>query len=482
VTEADDGPGAVDPPSPPAPVGGSFRDPRSRVYDDGTRILRGLNRRAAADFEAVAQTGFFHLVTGAGQLVATSLDPHHALAPHGWTATLEHERLPVVTYPYEWTFSMLRDAALLHLDLVRRGLAMGVGCKDGTAYNVQFAGSAPVFIDLGSFEPVGADPWPGYRQFCQQLLYPLLIEAYLDVPFNPWLRGSLEGITPQQADRLLRGRTRLRRGVLAHVTAQAFAARRYTDRDDPAASTTAGDRKRIVSALVARLHTLIAGLPAPAAESTWSSYPDRSHYAAEALAAKDAFVGAAIGAVQPATVVDLGCNDGRYARLAAERGAAVVALDADRQVVDRLYRDLRRTGGDLSRSIVPLVSDLADPSPRLGWGLEERAALEDRVRPDLVLSLALIHHLVIGRNIPIASYLDALAAMAPEVVLEIPHRDDPMVQRLLSAKPDDTHTDYDVPRIADLVRARFDVVAEEVLPGGTRTLQHLRSRRPTASP
>ena len=244
------------------------------MYDDGTRILRGLNRRAAADFEAVAQTGFFDRVTGAGLLVATSLDPHHALAAHGWTATLEHERLPVVTYPYEWTFSMLRDAALLHLDLVRQGLALGVGCKDGTAYNVQFVGTAPVFIDLGSFEPVGADPWPGYRQFCQQLLYPLLIEAYLDVPFNPWLRGSLEGITPEQADRLLRGRTRLRRGVLAHVTAQAFAARRYADRARPGrVDRLRGPRSGSSRRWCDRLHTLIAGLPAPAAESDVEQLP-----------------------------------------------------------------------------------------------------------------------------------------------------------------------------------------------------------------
>jgi SAM-dependent methyltransferase len=460
----------------PTAAPGSFRDPRARVYDDGSTIRRGLSERGLADLRAVEASGLLAELVREGRVVGTHRVDDPELAALGWAGALVHDRIPIVTYPYEWTFSMLRDAALLQLAIVRRGLARGISCKDGTPYNVQFVGPRPVFIDVGSFEPTGADAWPGYRQFCQLYLYPLMVEAYLGVSFAPLLRGSIDGITPEQADRLLRGRVRARRGVLAHVTLQAFAARRYADRTDPAEAVAAdGEHVRIVGGLVARLESLIGGLPAPADPTVWSDYGDRSHYTSVALRAKDAFVARAVDAVAPGVVVDLGCNDGRFARAAAERGATVLALDADRLVVDRLYRQLRgtcRVGG----SVLPAVVDLADPSPSLGWDLAERPALDHRVDPDLVLALALVHHLVIGRNIPVPAFLDSLGRLGRHVVLEVPHRADPKVQQLLAAKPADTHLDYDDELVRAAIEARFEVVATEGLPGGTRTLHHLRSR------
>lgn len=461
----------------PIAVAGSFRDPRARVFDDGTDILRGLTAHGAADHEHVVASGLLDALMAEGKVVATHRAADDERAGPGWAASLVHERIPIVTYPYEWTFSMLRDAALLQLEIVRRGLEVGISCKDGTPYNLQFVGARPVFIDVGSFEPTGHDAWPGYRQFCQMFLYPLMLEAYLGVSFAPLLRGSLEGITPEQAARLLRGRARARRGVLTHVTVQALAARRYSTRRDPAEQVQAdGGHVRIVTALVARLEKLIAGLPLPTEASGWTDYEDRPHYSPAALAAKDAFVAHAVRRVEPRVVVDLGCNDGRYARTIAEQGATVLALDADRAVVDRLYRRLRDGDRDPAGTVLPSVADLADPSPRLGWGLTERTALRDRVAPDLVLSLALIHHLVIGRNIPITSYLAGLAELGPHVVLEVPHRNDPKVQELLRAKPADTHRDYTEDEIVRAASFPFEVVDACRLPGRTRTILHLRRR------
>lgn len=460
------------------PIGGSFRDPRARVYDLDGAIVRGLNEAGEADFGALEATAFYRSAQADATLISTRrADPEEAaaLVGQGWASALVHERVPVVSYPYEWTFSMLQDAALLHLDLVRRCIADGLACKDGTPYNVQFVGSRPTFIDVGSFEPLRSEPWPGYRQFCSLFLYPLLVEAHVDVSFAPFLRGSLEGITPDEAAKLLRGRARLHRGVLSHVTLQAAAARRYEARVDPAADLvrTSGTNVAIVEALTQRMAKLVRNLPTPTSPTEWSDYSDRRHYSGAALTEKDRFVVQALREARPAVVADLGCNDGRYAELAAEHAELVVALDADRRVVDALYRHLRGT----SLPILPLVGDLADPSPGLGWNLAERTPLAQRLTPDLVLSLALIHHLVIGRNVPVADYLDALAAMAPRVVLEVPHRDDPMVARLLAPKPADTHGDYHLDQIELRIEERFEVRRRQQLPGGSRTIYDLVARR-----
>ena len=461
----------------PQPIEGSFRDPHARVFEDDERILRGLDDTAAAAFDAVERTEWFRTASADQRLIGTrrAAGPAaDALVAQGWTAVLEHDRVPVVTYPYEWSFSMRRDAALLHLDLVGGAVAAGLACKDGSAYNVQFVGARPVFIDLGSFELASAACWPGYRQFCSHLLFPLLIEAHLGVSPAPMLRGSLEGIAPDDAARLLRGTAALRPGVLTHVKAQALAARRYAERPDPAANLVGdpGAQRALTAATVRRLTKVVDRLGAPDGPSEWSGYGARHHYGPTSLEAKDRFIGEALDLLRPATVLDLGCNDGRYSDLACEHGASVVAVDADRKVVDRLYQRITGTG----RPILPLVGDLADPSPALGWALRERQPLAARFAPDLVLALALIHHLVIGRNIPIDAFVDGLASMAPDAVLEIPHRDDPMVQRLLDAKPADAHLDYGVEQIEAAVQARFTVTARRGLPGGTRTILRLRRR------
>jgi SAM-dependent methyltransferase len=448
------------------------------VYDLDGVIVRGLSEAGEEDFAAVEASEFFRGAQADGALVGTrrvELSELPALEGQGWASALVHDRVPVVSYPYEWSFSMLQDAALLQLDLVRRCVADGFACKDGTPYNVQFVGARPTFIDVGSFEPLRGEPWPGYRQFCSLFLYPLLVEAHLDVSFAPFLRGSLEGIAPEEAAKLLRGRARLHRGILSHVTVQAMAARRYEARVDAAADLVqaSGTKVPIVEALTQRMTKLVRGLQTPSSPTEWSDYSDRSHYSAASLTEKDRFVIEVLREARPAVVADLGCNDGRYAEMAAEHAQLVVALDADRRVVDALYRSLR----ERSLPILPLVGDLADPSPGLGWNLTERVPLAQRLAPDLVLSLALIHHLVIGRNVPVADYLDALAAMAPRTVLEVPHRDDPMVARLLAPKPTDTHADYHLRTIEALIEERFEVQRVRHLPGGTRTIFDLVARR-----
>ena len=476
---APDGGGAG---SPPRPDPGSFRDPTGRVWVEpgrSDRVLRALTADGLADLDRLLATRLAADAVAAGRLIPTErLDPAPEVDGGPWAAVVAHPRVPVVSYPYEWTFSALRDATLLQLDLLVGALAEGLVTKDATPYNVQLVGTRPVFIDVGSFEPLAAgEPWRGYRQACALGLYPLMLQSLVGVPFQPWLRGSLEGIAPADMARLLRGRQRLRRGVPTHVWLHARAEARYAARtgaDTAADLRRAGVRPEVIAAMAKGLRRRVAALTWEASESEWSGYSEREHYTDADLAAKERFVTDVASARRRRVVWDVGANDGRFSRLVAPHADAVVASDADPLVVDVLHRALRAEGDE---TIVPLVHDLADPSPGLGWQGRERPPLEQRIRPELVLHLAVIHHVVISRTVPVDAYLDALVALDAEVVLEVPHRDDPKVVRLLAAKQHPERVAYGLDVVAAAVATRFDEVRRAALPSGTRTLLHLRPRR-----
>ena len=461
---------------------GSFRDWDARVFLGGDRVYRALSEDGAADWEALGASRLFDEYTGSGELVATEpagediLDEIRRLDPGGgWVGALSHERLPFVSYPYEWSFSMLQDAALLQLRLVSAALAEGLMVKDATPYNVQWRGAQPVFVDVGSFERAReGEPWVGYRQFCMLFLYPLLLEAYRGVAFQPWLRGSVDGISPTDFRALFTRRDAFRRGMLRHVFLHAGLERRYADRGSDVRGDLekAGFDRKLVAATVENVAALVRGLrPRPGA-STWSEYDQTCSYLDAETAAKEDFVRRVVGQRRRGLIWDLGCNEGRFSRIAAEGANLVVAADSDRAVVDRLYLSLRDDG---NRSILPLVVDLADPSPAIGWDNAERATLTERGLPELSLCLALVHHLSISRNVPLREVVRWLRDLGGEIVVELPDRADPMVRRLLLGKRDDAHPDYSRETFEQELRSRFDVV-ESVELSGTRTLYHAAPR------
>jgi hypothetical protein len=423
-------------------------------------VLRELSPRGREDWEALERARFFRRALDDGRIVGTE-----EISP----GLLRHERVPFVSYPYEWPFEMLRDAALLQLGLLDEALGEGFVLKDGTPYNVQWRGTEPVFVDVGSFERLReGEPWAGYRQFCTLFLYPLLLQAYRGIPPQPWLRGSLEGIEPEQARELLRGRAVFRRGVLAHVVLHARMDAKHAarERDVRSELRAAGFRSELIRANVRRLRKLVGRLRPKRGRSAWADYREIAPYSDEDADRKEEFVRQA----GPSELTwDLGCNDGRFAR--AAEADAVVAIDGDERVVGELYSKLHAEG---SRAILPLVVDLADPSPGLGWRGVERRRLEERGRPDLVLCLALVHHLAIGRNVPFEELVGWLRGLGARVVIEFADRDDPMVKRLLAAKRTETHEGYGRDAFEAALSERFEVERREELGSGTRTLYLVR--------
>lgn len=423
---------------------GSFRDPDSRVYLEDGSIFRALSARGLADYEAFAASELYTRTQADGSVVKTSRAGRDgpAILSHGdaTAAVLEHERIPFVTYPYEWSFGMLKAAADLQMELLDRAITENLSLKDATPYNVQWRGTKPVFVDVGSFERLrGNEPWVGYRQFCCLYLYPLMLTAYRGVSFQPWLRGSLEGIDPADAAALLPRK----KGVTINARLLARLERRTGDddsaRDTNAKLAKAGFKPEIIQAQVRRLHKLVRGLEWKPGKSTWSDYDaDNRGYDEPDLEAKRTFVETAAARVRPALAWDLGANDGYFARVVSPHATTVIAMDFDHETVEKMYRRLD------TPNVVPLVVDLCDPSPSRGWALAERGPLPDRGRPDLTLSLALIHHISITRNIPMRAILEWLKSLGGTHVIELPHRDDAMVRRLLAAKRDDAaHPDYD---------------------------------------
>lgn len=456
---------------------GSFRDPTSRVWRDGDRVLRGLDERAASDFEKLASTRFFPAAIAEGTIIGTERVADRSPDGRDWAAVLEHERIPVITYPHEWSFTMLQDAALLTLRLVRSAIDENMTTKDATAYNVQFVGARPVFIDVPSFEPYRAgEAWWGYRQFCQMFLFPLMFTAYKDLPHQPWMRGAVDGITPEHARRVLEGRRAGHKGFLTHVWLHAKADARFKDgsADTVDEMKKAGYKKELYIATIDRLLKLVEGLEWGRSESTWGSYSERGHYQSKELLLKGDFVRAVAGASPRDQVWDIGANDGMFSRIAAEHSQTVLAMDADDLVVDRLYRELRADG---TTGIVPMYMNFADPTPGIGWSGTERPPLPSRSRPDLILALAVIHHLALTHNVPTSAILDNFASLGAEVVLEIPTEGDQMVKTLMRHKRAGTHDAYTLDAIESQIDDRFDVRRREELPGGSRVIFHLTPRR-----
>jgi SAM-dependent methyltransferase len=411
-----------------------------------------------------------------GQLVGSELIDADSSQMNGWSALLRHERVPFVSYPYEWTFSMLKEAALLQLDLTLAALDEELMLKDGSPYNVQWRGTKPVFIDIGSFERLRpGEPWVAYRQFCMLFLFPLLLEAYRGLSFQPLLRGSLEGIEPADCRRMLRLRDLIRPGVLGNVVVHSRLQRASGDgsRGMRRELEEAGFSTRMIRTNVTRLRKLVSGLEPASIDSSWSEYGSGNTYSSDETELKAEVVRQIACALEPELVWDIGCNDGRFSRIAAQHAKYTLALDADRATVERLYRSLATDGVD---SILPLVVDVADPSPALGWRNVERKTLPERGRPDLILCLALVHHLSITRNVPLGSVVEWLRSLDSAALIEFPDRDDPMVQRLLEAKRDGTHDDYTRGNFEQLLGDQFTVETSTAV-SPTRTIYVARPRQ-----
>jgi SAM-dependent methyltransferase len=412
----------------------SFRDPSGFLYTRDGTLYRQVNQVFREPFEAFLASGLCEDLIRDGVLVAHRPVGLELAATADACAVLEPQRIGFVSYPYEWCFGQLRDAALLTLELQERALARGFTLRDASAYNVQFEDGHPVFIDTLSFEPrqEGA-PWAAYKQFCEHFLVPLALMSRRDIRCGSLLRSHLDGIPLQLGSRLLPRSTWLRPGTLIHLHLHAWLVERYAGTGAGAAGHRRGMSRDAAIALVRGLRGTVEGLDWTPAGTQWADYAGDNNYTADAARSKHDIVVDLLRDRGAGLAWDLGANTGEFSRAAREVVPRVIAFDLDPAAVERNYRRVRQRG---ETGILPLLLDLTDPSPARGWAHRERLSLEQRGPADAVLALALVHHLAIGHNLPLERIARFLSQLGRTLVIEFVPKSDSQVQRLLRARPD----------------------------------------------
>ncbi|OJT26615.1 hypothetical protein BO221_00800 [Archangium sp. Cb G35] len=455
---------------------GSFKDPSGRVFYLRDEVYRTLTPEAGEALGRAWESGLMPELTRAGLVLETERVRAAEVEVPGLEGTaqlLRQPRVPVVSYAYEWSFEMLRDAALVTLEILERCLAAGFLLKDANSFNLLFLAGKPRLVDVPSIEPYQEGMlWAGYGQFCRSFLFPLLLGAHLGLEFQPLLRGTMGELPVREVARLFRLRDWFKPGVLRDVVLQARLERDFARRQETLAGSVSNYRlpKELLVANVRRLRRIIERLRTPNTPSEWSGYTAFHNYTDEDQRQKRVFVERALEEAKPARVLDLGCNTGQYTELARARGAQVVAVDVDAQAIDLLYRGL-----PAGASVWPMVANLANPTPAMGWALKERRSLLDRLGSDFVLALALVHHLRITAGVPLEQVVEQLFALAPEGVVEWVDKQDSMVRRMLSLRPD-VYPDYTWENFRALLERHGTLVSVQETHEGRRRLCHVRRR------
>jgi ribosomal protein L11 methylase PrmA len=449
--------------------GGSFRDPSGHVYDVNGEILRTVTQKAAADYEFVRSTGLLDLLAERGLVVGSEEIVTDAVSADGLHKVLRHPKLAFVSYPYEWSFPLLKAAALLHLDIQIEALEKDVVLSDASAYNVQFEGPRPIFIDVLSFRRyTEGEFWSGHRQFCEQFLNPLLLRSVFGVPHNAWFRGNLEGIPTPDFARLMPWWSRLSFTLQAHVLLPAKMQARKIEREgDLAAVRQRRLPKSSYRNLLIQLRHKVQSLePRDTGRTVWGDYDHTHTYDSAEEEAKRRFVAAFCEAVKPKLLWDIGCNTGEYSEVALSAGAGrVVGFDFDQGALERAYA----RASHKSLPLLPLFQDAANQSPDQGWSAGERKGLGKRAQANGLLALAFEHHLAIGRNVPLDRVVDWLVNHAPCGVIEFVQKDDPTVRRMLALR-EDIFDDYDEATFANALAARARIIRAEVVSSAGRKL------------
>jgi len=449
----------------------SFRDPGGFVYEDQGCILRQVNFLAREHYDQLMKSGLYRELTERRLLIAH--DEVDALPRVSATAyrVIRPEPVSLISYPFEWSFSQYKDAALLTLAVERHALRRGMSLKDCSAYNVQFHEGQPILIDTLSLEQYHEGwPWVAYRQFCQHFLAPLALMSLTDIRLGQLCRTNLDGIPLDLATRLLPWRSRVRFGLSLHLHLHGLV--QHSDAQTRKSGSPGRFSQSAMLGLIASLESTVKGLSWKPGRSTWVSYSKESTYSPDQSDQKRRIITAFLEAARPASVWDLGANTGNFSRLSSDRGIPTVAFDFDPACVEVNYREVKKRQ---ETKLLPLLVDLLNPSPACGWVNRERTSIFQRGRPEMVLALALIHHLAITGNLPLENIAEFFSDLAPWLVIEFVAPDDSQVQRLIAQRRG-VHHPYDQTRFETCFNRYFSIQEiRPILPG--RRILYLMRRR-----
>jgi ribosomal protein L11 methylase PrmA len=399
-------------------------------------LYRQVNLQYQKDYDLLMQSGLYDRLVKAKKLI-----PHQEVAvspavPDLAYRIIQPQRVEFISYPYEWCFSQLKDAALLTLAIQKTALEFGLSLKDASAYNIQFQRGKPLLIDTLSFETYReGEPWIAYRQFCQHFLAPLALMSCDDVRLNQWMRVSIDGFPLDLASKLLPLQTRLKFGLMVHIHLHASAQKRYAAQPDVAKEQARGRGmgKEGMLGLIDSLTRTISGLRWEPKGTEWGDYYDSTNYTRTAFDHKMQVVKSFLEKIRPHQVWDLGANTGVFSRLASGMGIFTIASDIDEAAVEKNYQEVKK---GKEPNLLPLVVDLTNPSPAIGWRNQERDSFLERGPVETVMALALVHHLAISNNVPLADLAEFFACTGQWLIVEFIPKEDSQVRRLLTTRKD----------------------------------------------
>ena len=443
----------------------SFRDRSGFLFYREGQLLRQVNQAYQEDYDLLMESGLYSSLVASSLLIShTEVDIPPPLRDLAYKV-IKPAPVQFISYPYEWCFSQLKDAALATLAIQKIALDFGMSLKDGSAYNIQFERLKPVLIDTLSFEKYReGEPWVAYRQFCQHFLAPLVLMSYRDIRLSQLLKIYIDGVPLDLSSCLLPARTRFRFSILSHIHLHARSQKRYAGR-------TAEIKSRKISRLAFRgiidsLETTIRKLQWEPRKSEWGDYYEDTNYSAQAMSAKKRIVDSFFKDIDPGVVWDLGANTGIFSRIATSNGGRTISLDSDPVAVEKNYLTALQEN---EVAILPLVQDLINPSPGIGWENKERMSILARGSANTVLALALIHHLAIANNLPLGRIARFFRTVGNILIVEFIPKADSQVKRLLASR-EDIFTEYTRQAFEMEFANYFNILRTEKIPDSERIL------------
>lgn len=446
-------------------VSGSFRDPSGFLFYEEDSLYRQINLDYKEDYDILMSSGLYNELVSQMLLIPHVESNKNLAKSNEVYKVIKPDKIKFISYPYEWSFSQLKDAALCTLKIIKISLKYGMILKDSSAYNIQFHMGKPVLIDTLSFEIYNeGDLWVGYKQFCQHFLAPLALMAYKDIRLNQLLRVYIDGIPLDLASSLLPWTSKLNLSLFFNIHLNAKSQKRYGDKEIDVKEYKM--KKSNLEALVESLESVVKSMKYKGIDTEWGDYYNFTNYSDDAFEQKKGIVSKYIDSINSEIVWDLGANTGLFSRLASQKGIYTISFDIDPVAVEKNYLQIKTNG---ETNILPLLLDLTNPSPGIGWNNKERETLQERGLPDTILALALIHHIAISNNVPLSKIAKFFADLCKNLIIEFVPKGDSQVQKLLSTR-EDIFKDYNQQSFENEFTKYFEIIQSENVKGSHRTL------------
>lgn len=447
----------------------SFRDPSGFVFYQNNILYRQINKIYKEDYDFLMSSGLYKTLIDSDLIVShEEVNSTYAKSDKAYKV-IKPEAIPFISYPYEWSFSQLKDAALTTLTIQKKSLSFGMTLRDCSAYNIQFKNSKPIFLDTLSFEKYAeGKSWVApYRQFCRHFLAPLSLMSYTNITLNKLSQIYIDGIPIDLASALLPFSTYFNHNLFYHIHVNAKLQRYFTDKSIDTEKYKMS--KKALIKLIDKLESSIKKMKWDPKGTIWSDYyedPNYANYSSSSFDHKKQIVARFLKKINPTMVLDLGANTGVFSSISSDLGILTIAADSDPAAVEKNYLECVKKE---KNNLLPLLIDITNPSPNIGWENKERMSFLERGQIDTVMVLALIHHLAISNNLPFDKIAAFFSELCDSLIIEFVPKSDSNVQRLLSRR-EDIFPDYNQQVFEKIFKKYFSIMDSQKIRDSERTL------------